>query len=392
MKRFLYILLTALILCGCEQDEIYPVDRYSCNEPVLSDGTNPDAQEYQDLVSSMVAGGIPGMMMTVYSEEHGYWSGAAGYADLASDVALQPCHITRVGSTVKTFTAVTILMLQEDGKLELDDKVSEYLTSKQIEGLAQAADATILELLNHSSGIYNYILNPRFQTASLNDFEKVWQPEELMSYARGEEPAFKRGSDVEYSNTNYILLGMIIEAITGKPFYQVFEERIFEPLGLNHTQFAAEDPVPDNIIQGYIDLYSNLNLINSTYYSGWDYFTADGGLISNSYDLVKFTRALFENDLLAPKSLQEMLSWRRPSDTDSDGFVTDYGLGIFRIATDYGPAYIHSGDAIGYFASMVYFPQQKVAISWAVNGNYGKIDDMVQSKEVMERIFQTVLE
>ena len=86
-----------------------------------------------------------------------------------------------------------------------------------------------------------------------------------------------------------------------------------------------------------------------------------------------------------------MLQWTTPSYEDPEGFRTDYGLGTFKIETDFGPAYIHSGDAIGYFASMVYFPDQQVAISWAANGNYGSIDEFTQTKAAMEKIFRTVL-
>ena len=106
---------------------------------------------------------------------------------------------------------------------------------------------------------------------------------------------FAPDADVQYSNTNYILLGEVISAVEGKPFYEVFDERIFQPLDLKHTQFASTDPVPEGIVRGYVDLYSNMNLINSTYYSGWDYHTADGGLISNAHDLNRFMDALFNH-------------------------------------------------------------------------------------------------
>jgi D-alanyl-D-alanine carboxypeptidase len=134
-----------------------------------------------------------------------------------------------------------------------------------------------------------------------------------------------------------------------------------------------------------------MNLINSTYYSGWDYFTADGGLISNAYDLNVFMTRLFSGQLVSEVSLEEMLTWQAPKEEYGEGFETFYGLGIFRILTDHGPAYLHSGDAIGYYASMVYFPDQQVTISWAVNGNYGKLDDLTQSREAMEKIFDVVL-
>lgn len=393
MKTFLFLSLCVFTFFACEKDHVFEDSHYACPRvPVEENTLHPKHEKYQDLMEDMINSGVPGVMMSVHDPENGIWSGASGKADLASNVKLSPCNITRVGSTVKTFTAVTILLLQEEGKLDIDDKISNYLTAEYLRGLANAPELTIRQLLQHSSGLYNYISNLHFQTASLNDLEKVWRPEELLSYARERTHDFEPGSDVEYSNTNYILLGEIIEAVEGKPFYQVFEEKIFLPLNLSRTRFAAEDPVPENIIRGYIDLYSNLNLVNSTYYSGWDYYTADGGLISNANDLNIFLNALFNGNILTEKSMKAMLEWQEPKDQDEEGFETFFGLGIFRISTDHGPAYLHSGDAIGYFASMVYFPEQDVIITWAVNGNYGKIDEFTSTKEAMEKIFRTVLD
>ncbi|QSE97844.1 serine hydrolase domain-containing protein [Fulvivirga lutea] len=390
--KYLFLSILILVLFGaCEDDPVFEPSHYFCDSGIDNITAGFDYQELQDLIDEMVASGVPGVMMSVNYDDTIRWSGSSGKADLANNIDLSPCNITRVGSTVKTFTAIAILLLQEEGKLHLDDLVSQYLDNNILQGLANAKQASIRQLLQHSSGIYNYIANPRFQTASLNDLTKTWQPKELLDYARNEAAEFSPGSDVQYSNTNYILLGKIIEAIEQKPFYEVFAERIFKPLNLSNTRFAATDPIPDGIIQGYIDLYSNLNVINSTEYSGWDYFTADGGLISNSNDLNVFLHQLFNGYIIQESSLNEMITWKAPKKQDSETFDTYYGLGIFRIDTDFGPAYMHSGDAIGYFASMVYFPNYNVTITWATNGNYGKIDDFTQSKEAMEKIFKTLL-
>ena len=382
-----------ILLFTCEKDSIYEESHYACIAQIVENNVHiPDYDSHESLLQNIVKSGVPGLMLSIHNDEYGYTSYAEGFADLASKIKMRACHITRVGSTVKTFTAVSILLLQEEGKLGLDEKISRYLSNEQLEGLNNAHEATIRQLLQHSSGIYNYIQNLKFQTASLNDLLRTWKPEELLSYARGKDAYFNVGTDVKYSNTNYILLGMIIEKVTNKPFYEFFEDRIFEPLGMEFTQFAALNNVPSNIIQGYIDLYSNLNLINTTYYSGWDYFTADGGLISNTYDLNIFMTKLFHGEILNENSMTELTNWMEPSEPYGDGFLTFYGLGIFKIETTFGPAYIHSGDAIGYFASMVYFPNQDVTITWASNGNYGKLDDLIQSKEAMDTIFKTFVQ
>jgi len=393
MKRVLFLLLIlAGTIISCEKDDIFSEEFYRGETEIPENNLHhPKVDEFNKLMNEIVAAGIPGVQLTVHDSVNGYWSGAFGLADLASDVAIKTNHITRVGSTVKTFTAVTILLLQEEGKLNTGDPVTAYLSAKETKGLKNAEKSTIRQLLQHSSGIYNYILNPQFQTASLNDLIRTWYPGELLDYARGQEPFFEPGEDVKYSNTNYILLGMIIEKVTGKPFYEVFREKIFEPQGLQFTQFAATDPVPDGIIRGYVDFYSNMNLINATYYSGWDYFTADGGLLSNAFDLNVFMTRLFSGQILTETSMAELLSRQAPKEQFDDQFETFYGLGIFKLTTEFGPAWMHSGDAIGYFASMLYFPEQKTTITWAVNGNYGKLNEISQTKTAMEKIFRVVL-
>ena len=293
-------------------------------------------------------------------------------------------------SALKECVPEGLIKLQEEGKLSLDDKIADYLDGDVIDKIENADVATIRQLLQHSSGIYNYIQNLVFQTASTNDLIREWKPEDLLQYAYHKNAYFSPGDDVAYSNTNYIMLGMLIEKIEGKPFYDVFEEKLFSPLGLTLTQFAAEDPVPDGIVRGYIDLYSNLQVLESTYFSGWDYYTADGGLISNPYDMNRFFLELMRGHIINANSLDEMQTWITPKEQDSEFFPIQYGLGIFRIETPQGIAYMHSGDAIGYYANMLYFPDDSTTIVYAVNSNYGKIDQFVSTQSAIENILETV--
>lgn len=391
--RIILSLLLLVSIISCQKDELYQPQFYECNFSFTdSSSANISNSKYQNLLDGIKNSGAPGIIMSIQTPTDGMWLGASGKADLKNNIDLQSCNITRVGSTVKTFTATTIFILQEEGKLNLDDKITDYLSDEDIKNIENADKATIRQLLNHSSGIYNYIQNLQFQTGSLNDLIKEWSQNDLLSYARNKKAYFAPGEDVLYSNTNYILLGMLISNIEGKPFYEVFEEKIFIPLNLASTQFAATDPVPDGIIRGYVDFYSNLNVINATYYSGWDYYTADGGLISNAYDLNTFLTSLFKGEIISQTSLDEMLTWQKPEAEDSEFFPLYYGSGIFKMETQWGDAYFHSGDAIGYYACMSYFPDRETTICWAVNGNYGKIDASTSTKAAMEKIFRTVFE
>jgi D-alanyl-D-alanine carboxypeptidase len=120
------------------------------------------------------------------------------------------------------------------------------------------------------------------------------------------------------------------------------------------------------------------------------YYTADGGLISTPYDLTVFFRSLMHGGIINAASLAEMLTWMTPSEQDPDFYEIQYGLGIFRMTTIGGTCYFHSGDAIGYYADMMYFPDNGTTVAYSVNSNYGKIDEFVSTKEAMDAIITAV--
>ena len=378
MKKVLFLFCIAI--ASCESSNILPSQFYDCLQSAQNTVSVAEAASYQAHIDQLVSSGIPGIIFAIDHPEKGYWVGASGQADIASKVPMKTCNISRAGSTVKTFTATSILLLAEDGKLSLDDKASDYLSAELVRKLKNSEQASIRQLLNHTSGIYNYIQDAKFQTASLNDLTRVWQPEDLLSYAYGRDAYFAVGSGCQYSNTNYILLGMIIEKVSGLHFSVFFKQRIFDPFGLSFTSFNINDPVPKGLARGYIDIYSNGEITETTYFSGWDYYTADGGLIANPQDLVKFMKLLHNGKIISNQSLNEMQRVV-PLPDEAEFFKTSCGLGIFRTDTDYGAAYFHSGDAIGYYASMMYFPETGVTIAWQTNGNYGTLDKLQSSKE-----------
>lgn len=392
MKKISLFFLFLYLLSACTKGEDIEPAFYNCNYNFIDlSQANPNNLVYQSVLDDMTSKGVVGVEMSVYNS-NGIWLGASGKADLHNNINMKSCNITRVGSIVKMVTATVILKLQEEGKLNIDDKISDYITGDNINKIKNAEKATIRQLMQHSSGINNYIQSLQFQTASINNLVKEWNADELLKYSYNKSPYFEPDEDVQYSNSGYILLGLLIEKIEGKPLYHVFDEKIIDPLGLISTQFAGKNPVPEGIVRGYIDLYSNLNVIESTYYSGWDYYTADGGLISNVYDMNVFFRALMNGEIINANSLKQMLTWKTPKEVDADFFPISYGLGIFKIETPKGIAYMHSGNAIGYDANMFYFPSDNTTIVYASNSNYGKIEPLVSSKKAMEKIIKAVKE
>jgi D-alanyl-D-alanine carboxypeptidase len=219
LNKSIYFIIASFLIFSCRKGEDIVPEFYQCNFG-FSDSSlvNPSNNKYQELLNDLTSSGVVGIIMSVYSSQAGMWVGAGGKADLNNNIDMKPCNISRVGSTVKMFTATAVLKLAEEGKFNLDDKISDYLQGDVIDKIENADKATIRQLLQHSSGIYNYIQNLEFQTASLNDLIREWKPYDLLEYAYGKNAYFSPGEDVRYSNTGYIMLGMLIEEIEGKPF------------------------------------------------------------------------------------------------------------------------------------------------------------------------------
>jgi D-alanyl-D-alanine carboxypeptidase len=264
----------------------------------------------------------------------------------------------RIASITKTFTATVILQLVDAGKLHLDDPVSKYQPE-----VPNGAHITIRELLNMTSGIFNYDEDRGFLHTWQADPGKVWNPQEELAIAFKHPPYFAPGKGFYYSNTNYILLGLIIEQITHQPVEEVFQQRIFTPLGMNGSSLppATSAAIPDPHPQGYM-FGTLLDLLEGpkanaaagtphdvTSWSLWGW-TA-GSAISTVHDLKIWAKALATGKLLSSAAHQEQLSFTPQS---QDG----YGLGV----ANFGGVLGHNGANPGFQSFMGYQPQTGATI------------------------------
>ncbi len=229
-----------------------------------------------------------------------------------------------------------------------------------------ARESTVRMLLNHTSGIADVIDDNSFYLAVLNNPARKWTPDELIPYVYGDAPEFAPGTDASYSNTNFLLLVMVIEAATGQDHARLLREKIIEPLDLSNTSYYWHDPLPANTAQGYFDLYNNGTILNMTNYntgSGNGY----GGLYSNVYDLQTFIEALVrEKKVLSAAGLAQMLTFTDPVEDANRA----NGLGIFRDFLERAPdeyAYGHRGRDLGYTADMYWFPEKDLTMVYFVN-------------------------
>lgn len=291
-------------------------------------------------------GGFPGVIAAVISPQ-GTWIGTSGVAAAGTDRALTPSDRTRVGSLTKTMTATIVLQLVQEGTLSLDDTIEEY-----VPGMPNGDTATLRQLTDMSSGIPSYTADPRWQQQAFADPEKHWTPEELVGFVKDAPADFAPGQGWAYSNTNYVLLGMVIEKVTGQPISDVFQERIFDPLQMTDSSFptdtnALPEPHLDGVTgQGQPDGQT----ADATNFSPSIAYTA-GEVISTLEDLRKWGDALFTGEGILDPDTQQL---RResiirdipPAYSDTAG----YGLGI----GVHGDWWGHDGAIPGYTTSLSY--------------------------------------
>jgi D-alanyl-D-alanine carboxypeptidase len=294
----------------------------------------PKRVNLTSIARGLVKSGVPGAIVYVRTPT-GNRAGVAGYADRAAHISMRAADRYRIASVSKAFVSVLILQLETEGKLDIDDAVAKYLPGVVPNGGA----ITLRELMNHTSGLFNYTDDDAFVNDPLTNFARTWAPQELLALAFAHPPKFAPGADWSYSNTNYIVLGLVVQAMTGKPLGQVLQERIFTPLGLTSTSFPLTIALAPDFVHGYIKvpgtpLFDISAGLNPTF--GW----AAGAIVSNAGDVTAFYRALFTGKVLPAAQLKEM-----ESPTTNSGV---YGLGIANTFPACGRAYTHDGDFLGW--------------------------------------------
>jgi D-alanyl-D-alanine carboxypeptidase len=262
------------------------------------------------------------------------------------------------------------------GYTAIHTKISHWLPKDVIDKLPNGNLVTLGQCMNHETGIPDVIEQSDFYLAVLNNPNKKWQPEELLQFIYNKPPLFAPSDTAIYSNTNTILIKMVIEAATGKSHADLLKQYILTPLGLKDTYYQPYDELPNTVAQGYFDLYNNntiVNVSNMVTGSGNGY----GGLYSNVFDLFKFIKAVFiEKTLLSSKSLSIMQTYGKEDDPNY------YGYGIEKTFLNHGEDYGigHKGRDLGYTANLFYFPHKGVIHVFFVN--YG-----TDSKSNLQQVF-----
>ncbi len=354
---------------------VYSCKKAELNEPVSSDcslafadssANNPKNSTYQAVLDKYVKKGLPGLVVLIRTPNEGLWIGASGYARIEDNTPMKKCNIVYSGSIAKTYTAVAIMFLYEEGKIKLDDKINQYLSKDICDNIPNGNKATIRQLLSHTSGIPNLDSDPGFVSKILNEPFSITR-QNVLKIMYGEKPLFKPGEGYEYSSTGFELLTHIIDEVTGEPHGSYFTSHIFMPLGVQNTYKSEEDlPKPEGLINAYFDRLGDgkIENVSDINYHLTEILSGASGIMASIYDYYVFNEALFKGNLLAKETLDQMTVWH---DTYTSKPKNKYGLGLYRIETKYGYKVGHDGDGIGEGTDMFYFPEYDITIVTATN-------------------------
>ena len=313
------------------------------------------------LEESFEESGAPGVVAAVQTPEY-TWVGTLGVADRASEEPMSPDVHHRIGSVTKTFTVSLLLQAAAEGLLSLEDTIDRY-----VEGVPNRDEITLRQMVNMTSGIASYTFEKQWTDELFSDPERIWTPEELAQVGIANSPAFDPGTEFQYSNTNTILLGLVLERVTGKPIGDLYRDRIIEPLGLQETSFPNTDPaIPEPHDRGYtLQGQSNGEPADATDWNpswGW---TA-GGMISTVEDMLIYGRALGTGEgLLPPEQQAERLNSFPGDEVPPNSAERAYGLGLGR---EYGWLG-HTGELPGFNTAVYYHPELDATVVVEVNSD-----------------------
>ena len=305
------------------------------------------------MLAAAVAGGLPGVTLRVDRGGATLFSGTAGVASRERQTPLRSTDRFRLYSIAKTFTATVVLQLADEGVLSLDDPVRRWLDDPAVASIPHTDAITLRQLLTHSSGVYDYqdeADSPFYQDAFFGpgaDWARVWTPPELLAYADGARhaPYFAPGQGAAYANTNYVLLGLVVEAATGRPFRDALRDRILGPLALEHTSLEEGPALAPEVVDGYQPLEGqlvNVSAVNLTW--AW----VAGGVVSPAADLARFARAVFGGELLSPAAHAAMFAFAPGGRA--------FGMGVYRAQTPNGELLGMDGGGAGGNSTMMWHP------------------------------------
>jgi len=348
-KTFICLIMLILVLgltaCKAPTEKAFDEQLANNLQTALQDAVeNPDTK-------------FPGALLYVSSPKIGTWAGAAGLGNIRTDTAMRPDDKFRAASILKPFIAVVILQLVEEGRFSLDDPMTAVLPESVTTRFSDGDKITVYMLLNHTSGIPDWLTEAMIGEIAANP-QRVWEVDEFLAVAAAQEPYFSPGESWRYSNTDYNLLGLVIEQATGRSWREEVRERIIKPLNLENTLLPepGDLSISDNHAHGYLDMGGKP--IDFTKVDPSMAGAAGGhALITTTMDLARFLNAVLTGELFQNTgTLDEMLAFVDvPDDVEVSRYAAGYGLGMMRFLLPGNIEMLGHSGATGGFQSFIYY-------------------------------------
>ena len=302
---------------------------------------------------AMTAAAIPGAIVGMWGPDGSYVR-AFGVADKATRAPMKTAFYSRIGSVTKTFTVTGVLQLADQGKFGLDDPIAKF-----VDGVPRGDKITLRQLARMQSGLFNFTESTAFQQAMFADPRQPFTPHELLNYAFAQPNRFPPGEGFEYCNTNTVLLGLVVEKVSGQPLHSYINDHIVAPLGMSHTSFPTTNAFPEPHSEGYtVQTADGKEAAATDWNPSWGW--AAGAMISTLDDMHTWAPALATGKLLSPQmQAQRLQTVGSPGMPPQDG----YGLGIFNLGGWIG----HNGSLPGYQTVAVYLPQKQTTLVILIN-------------------------
>jgi D-alanyl-D-alanine carboxypeptidase len=308
------------------------------------------------LGKAFAASKAPGVVVGIWIPGEGSYIAIRGVSDVKTRQPMRVEDHFRIGSITKTFTATLLLILADEKKLGLDDPVSKYVA-----WVANGDKITLRMLADMTSGLHSYTEDDAWVKIAFSNFKRVWTPRELVDVGIKSPPDFPPGQGWHYSNTSYVLLGMILEQVTGKKIQDSFAEKIFRPLKLMQTSWPVGDALPKPYAHGTTAQTLDDKLDDATNRNPSWAFTA-GELVSTLADLYTWVVSYTTGSLVSPEMQKQRLTWMTMPPNAPE---RAYGIGV---GIDHGWLG-HTGELPGYNCSAFYLPEKKAVMVVMVNSD-----------------------
>jgi D-alanyl-D-alanine carboxypeptidase len=364
MKKLLLFTITA---CGC----LLTSAQYSQEGKATRDlgvPLNPafsKAAKLDSVLKKYAPSILPGASVAVYSEAEGWWASAAGYANVEQKIPMNNHHLQYLQSISKMYIAAEILLLNEQRKIELDSSITKYLPPKYSQYIKDAEKITIRMLLNHTSGIREYNENPEFLSSVLMHPLQNFSSLDCVKAVAYQDLEFTPGSKYRYRNTNYLLLALIGDALTGDHTNYI-KKNIFLPLGLRNTHYGKAPNYLKglNLPESYWDVFNSGIPVNITPFQKMtvECSKGDDGIVCTTVDAVLFLKGLMEGKLLKPGSMNQVMNFVK----DEKG-NNRYGMGMIYFDLEGLQAYGHGGGGVGAGCGLLYIPKFKTYVFFSTN-------------------------